>query len=204
MVRRQTMAGSRVAAGGLGSLPNLSVQLRIELKGVKPSVWRCVLVPESITLGKLHVVLQTVMGWGGGHLHEYEVDGLRYGMKDPELDFGEPVADERRMRLKTLIERGVRRLTYVYDFGDDWEHLIKIEDLVLPRTSTSSILCIAGANACPPDDVGGVWGYDEFRAAITDPQHEQHQEMTHWIGYPFDPAAFDIEAVNQMLATIKA
>jgi hypothetical protein len=94
--------------------------LRIELKGVKPLVWRWVAVPETITLGKLHVIIQIVMGWGGGHLHEFEADRQRYGMKEPDLDFGEPILDERRVRLSTLIKRGVRRFTYEYDFGDGW------------------------------------------------------------------------------------
>lgn len=181
----------------------MSTLLRVELKGVKPLVWRWVAVPETITLGTLHVVLQIVMGWGGGHLHEFEVNHQRYGMKDADLDFGEPILDERRMRLSTLIKRGVRRFTYEYDFGDGWEHLIKIEDRMATTTAGLPIQCIGGANACPPDDIGGPYGYAEFLQVMADPDHEEHQRMREWIGGAFNPAAFDADAVNQVLATIK-
>jgi hypothetical protein len=181
----------------------MRVQLRIELRGVKPLVWRCILVPETVTLAKLHGILQWTMGWTNSHLHEYEIARRRYGTPDHEWPEIEPVSDERRVRLQPLLEAGVRRFTYLYDFGDHWEHLVKVEDLVPPRDRLPPIVCLAGENACPPDDVGGVPGYAEFLAALADPKHEEHTSMREWIGYPFDPTAFDLVAVNRVLATIK-
>lgn len=182
----------------------MRAQLRIELRWVKPLVWRRVLVPETITLAKLHSVLQWTMGWTNSHLHEFEIARRRYGVPDPEWELGgEPLTDERRVRLQPLLEAGLRRFTYLYDFGDSWEHVVKVEDLLPPDPDSAPILCTAGENACPPEDVGGEPGYIEFLAALADPMHEEHENMRSWIGYPFDPAAFDLNAVNRALARIK-
>jgi hypothetical protein len=180
------------------------VQLRIELRGVQPLVWRRIFVPETVTLAKLHVILQWAMGWTNSHLHEYEIARQRYGIPDYEWPGAEPVADERRMRLKPLIESGLRRFTYQYDFGDSWEHVIKVEDLVPPKSGVPPIVCLAGANACPPEDVGGYPGYAEFLAVLADPTHEEHAHLLSWAGGAFDPAAFDLAEINRRLATIKA
>ena len=136
------------------------------------------------------------------HLHEYEIARRRYGIPDEEWQT-EPITDERRVRLQPLLEAGLRRFTYVYDFGDYWKHLVKVEDLLPPTTGSPPIVCIAGENACPPEDVGGVPGYANFLAILADPKHEEHADMQDWIGDPFDPTEFDLIAVNRILATIK-
>jgi hypothetical protein len=181
----------------------LQVQLRVELREVKPVVWRRLLVPETVTLAQFHLVLQATMGWGHGHLHEFGVGRQRYGMPDEDDSDPELVLDERRVRLKSFVERRVRQIRYVYDFGDNWEHLIKVEDLVMPKESVPRLVCLAGENACPPEDVGGAPGYAEFLAALADPAHEEHENMRRWIGGSFDPTAFDIAEVNERLAEIK-
>jgi hypothetical protein len=170
------------------------VQLRVELKHVKPHVWRRVIVPETVTLAKLHTILQAAMGWSDSHLHEYEIAGVS----------DEPIQSDRRPKLKAIVESRVRRFIYLYDFGDGWEHEIVLEDVIAPKTGGPHVRCTAGENACPPEDVGGEPGYESFLDAIRDPSHEEHQQMIEWIGYPFDPTAFDINAVNQRLARIKA
>lgn len=190
-------------ARSVASLTALRAQLRIELREVRPLVWRRLLVPETVTLAKLHGILQWTMGWMNSHLHEFEIARQRYGVPDTEWEPPGAVTDERRVRLKPLLEAGVRRFTYVYDFGDHWEHLIKVEDLVPPCDGLQPIVCLAGENACPPEDVGGVPGYAEFLAALADPKHEEHASLREWIGYPFNPTAFDVVAVNKILATIK-
>jgi hypothetical protein len=183
----------------------MQAQLRVELRDVKPLVWRRLLVPETVTLAKLHVILQWTMGWTNSHLHEYEIARRRYGIPDDDNNWpgAEPLADERRARLKPLIESGLRRFTYQYDFGDSWEHVIKVEDLVPLKSGTPPIICLAGANACPPEDVGGYSGYAEFLAALADPAHEEHAHMLSWAGGAFDPTAFDLAEINANLATIK-
>lgn len=193
----------RAVARRVAKLTALQAQLRVELRGVEPLVWRRVLVPENITLAKLHVVLQWAMGWHSSHLHEYEIARRRYGIPDDEWPSTEPVEDERRVRLKPLIEGGMRRFTYLYDFGDHWEHIVKVEDLVPPKPDRPLIVCLAGENACPPEDVGGYPGYAEFLEALKDPKHEEHANMLRWIGGSFDPTAFDLTDVNERLTVIK-
>ena len=204
MASRRSAVGPRAVARRVAALTTMQVQLRIELRDVKPLVWRRILVPETVTLAKLHVILQWTMGWTNSHLHEYEIAHRRYGIPHDDWPGAEPLADERRVRLKSFIEAGVRRFTYQYDFGDSWEHVIKVEDLVPAKSATPPIVCVAGANACPPEDVGGYPGYAEFLAALADPTHEEHAHMLSWAGGAFDPAAFDLTEINRRLATIEA
>src|SRR5215813_7697583 len=172
----------RAVARRVAKLTALQYQLRIELKHVEPLIWRRVLVPENVTLAKLHIILQGTMGWHGGHLHEYEIERLHYGIPDDDWPSTEPVIDERRVRLNTLVEAGARRFTYLYDFGDGWEHNIKVEDLIPPPPNGKRIQCTAGENACPPEDVGGPHAYIDFLATIRDPTHSEHHTMLEWIG----------------------
>jgi hypothetical protein len=147
------------------------LQLRIELAEIKPAIWRRIVVPESITLARLHHVIQCVMGWHGGHLHEFEIAGERYGIPDPEFDWGDPPRSEQRIQLKTALA-GMKSFKYLYDFGDHWEHRIKVEKRHPPDPILSaSALCLTGANAAPPEDVGGAPGYADFLEAILDPDH---------------------------------
>ena len=182
----------------LAKKPGATLQLHIELRGSKPKIWRRVLVPETITLARLHAVIQAVFGWSGGHLHEFQVGEQRFGTPDPEYDAWGEVRSERSTRLASALG-GARTMNYVYDFGDNWQHRIKVEKTLDPAPAGTLPLCVAGANATPPDDCGGIYGYYDFVAAVSDPNHPEHAEMTEWIGGPWDPAAFDIEAVNLRL-----
>jgi hypothetical protein len=174
-------------------------QLRIELLGVDPRVWRRIFVPNTIALPKLDRVIQVSMGWANSHLHEFVIGGVRYGVPDP--DFARELAhvDERNVELKDALGANARCFDYVYDFGDDWQHAVLVED---PNALASKIQCIAGENACPPEDVGGSPGYERFLEAIADRKHAEHREMLDWIGGSFDPGHFDIVDVNRALADI--
>ena len=194
-------AASRAVARRVTELTALNVQLRVELKQVKPLVWRRILVPEKITLPKLHVALQWAMGWTNSHLHEYQIARLRYGVVEDFDD--EPPLDERRVRLKPLIDSGLRHFIYLYDFGDHWEHTVTVEDLIVPKAGAPAVICTAGENACPPEDVGSSHGYAEFLQIIKDPAHEEHAITLRWAGGAFDPVAFDLAEVNKNLAGIK-
>ena len=178
------------------------LQLKIELAEIKPVIWRRVVVPETITLGKLHQVIQDAMGWFDCHLHEFEIAGERYGVPDPDFDWGVPVRSDRRVRLATALN-GTKSFRYTYDFGDNWDHRIKVEKVLPPDPTLKAPLCIAGANACPPEDVGSVPGYFDFVEATANPKHPEHREMIQWFGGPFDPSAFDIDFANSLLRHIK-
>jgi hypothetical protein len=202
MASRRSPA-ERAAARRVAKLTALQAQLRIELEGVAPLVWRRILVPENITLPKLHGALLHAMGWLGGHVHEYEIARLRYGLPDP--DWPDPeLNDERRVRLKPLIETGLRRFVYIYDLGDNWEHIVTVEDLVVPAPNLPPVRCLAGENACPPEDVGSADGYASFLEIIGDPAHEEYAHMLKWVGGSFDPTAFSLDDINERLAEIKA
>ena len=186
----------------LAKQPGATLQLHIELRGTKPKVWRRVLVPETITLVKLHAVIQAVFGWSGGHLHEFNVGDERFGTPDPEYDEPGSVRSERTTRLANALG-SARTMNYVYDFGDNWHHRIKVERTLIPDPQLKLPLCVAGANATPPDDCGGVYGYYDFVAAVSDPTHPEHAGMIEWIGMPWDPAAFDIDNANSWLKEMK-
>ncbi len=194
------MSASRARAADAG---HFWWQLRIELLEVTPRVWRSVLVPETITLPVLHRVLQTCMGWTDSHLHEFTIKGVRYAQHDPEWAEDLKQVDERRVVLNRVLEQS-RCFDYLYDFGDDWHHVVLLED---PHAGHSkeglSLKCLAGENACPPEDVGGAHGYGEFLAAIADPANEQHENYLSWAGGRFDPARIDLAAINRALKKIK-
>lgn len=183
--------------------PAAMLQLRIELAEVRPKVWRRVLVPETITLARLHAVIQAAFGWHDAHLHEFiGADGQRYGERDPMYDAPGEVASE-RTRLTTALAGG-RALRYIYDFGDNWDHRIKLEKTREPDPLMKLPCCTDGAAATPPEDCGSVPGYQDFIAAMADPAHEDHADMVDWIGRDsWDPNAFDIAEANARLAYVK-
>jgi hypothetical protein len=175
-------------------------EIKIELREVRPAVLRRVQVPGELSLAGLHVVVQVAMGWTDSHLHEFEIDGVRYGLPDPDWDFDE-VRDETRVKLCRLLGQG-DRVDYSYDFGDGWTHRLTVEKVLVPEPGVVYPRCVSGRRACPPEDVGGPWGYAGFLAAMADPAHPEHEQYRQWLGGPFDPAAFDLDAVNQALAEL--
>lgn len=173
------------------------LQLKIQLRDIRPPIWRRVLVPGEMTLAELHHVIQTAMGWTNSHLHEFDVDGARYGVPDPDWGMDE-VVDESRVKLFRVAPAG-SRFRYSYDFGDGWDHEITVEEVLEPQPGTPYPSCIAGRRACPPEDVGGPGGYGDFLAAIADPSHADHTRLVEWVGGPFDPAEFDLAATDKWL-----
>jgi len=175
-------------------------QLLIELDEIEPRVWRRLWVPDTLTMAKLDRVIQTAMGWTNSHLHEFEVDGKRYGIPDDEGVLETPTLDDRRHKVGAVLGEGISAFSYTYDFGDNWRCTVTVENRLLPDDSFNTWpVCITGQNACPPEDVGGVGGYTEFLEAIADPSHDEHAAMWQWIGGPFDPAGFDVNATNAAL-----
>ena len=185
------------------STPKTVYQLKVTLDDSKPPIWRRILVPDNITLADLHEIIQRTMGWGNYHLHMFNIFGQVFG--DPEDDeygdFG--TKNEKRYRLNQLGLREKTKFSYEYDFGDSWEHVVLVEKILEPDPDVAYPVCIKGRRACPPEDVGGVWGYAEFLVAIKDPNHPEHEMYTEWIGDDFDPAYFEIDEVNSLLARLR-
>jgi hypothetical protein len=186
-----------MAASGRVTAKTRIYQLKIQLRGVRPPVWRRVLFPGEMNLAELHEVVQTTMGWTNSHLHEFEVEGARYGLPDPEWGLDE-VVDEWRVKLFRVAQEGTR-LRYAYDFGDGWVHDVKVEKVLGWQLGTRYPCCIAGRRACPPEDVGGPSGYQDFLLAVSDPGHAEHEQWVEWVGGRFDPAEFDLAAVDKSL-----
>jgi hypothetical protein len=138
------------------------------------------------------------MGWTDSHLHQFIVDGVDYGVPDPEWPELE-MQSERRVKLGQIVRAVKDHFVYEYDFGDSWEHVIVVEKVLPAEPGVRYPVCLAGKRACPPEDVGGVWGYAEFVEAIRQPRHPEHRTMLTWVGGSFDPEAFDLQAVNQAL-----
>lgn len=173
-------------------------QLKVTLAGVRPAVWRRLLVPSSATLKQLHYILQVAMGWTDSHLHKFEAKGQLYGK--PDRDFGSSVNDETHVRLEQVLLRVKQSMLYEYDFGDSWIHQIVLEKILPPSPELKVPKCVAGARACPPEDCGGAYGYAEFLQAIKDPSHPEHDETLEWVGEDYDPEFFDLEEINKYLA----
>ncbi len=183
-------------AGSATKVP--SYQVKVTLTGVKPPVWRRLVLPGHWHLGKVHDAIQIAMGWTDTHLHSFEAKGVRYGVPDPDWPTGE--RREATARLHEVVPGAGARLRYTYDFGDNWRHDIVVEALGEPVSRAS---CLAGRRACPPEDCGGAWGYADLRAALTDPTHPGHEHYAEWLGMPFDANAFDLQLTGKMLATMR-
>ena len=193
--RKNPVRGTDPAPLGAG---DMSVHtLKVTLSGVRPSIWRRIVVPGDFTLDQLHDVLQVAMGWTESHLHQFEVGEMMYS--DPTFELGLDVEDESSITVAEALPGKGSRAVYEYDFGDGWKHLLRVEKVgpVGPDVEVPS--CLEGARACPPEDCGGPFGYQMLLEAIQDPQHPQHREMLEWLGGGFDPEAFDPEEVNQKL-----
>jgi Plasmid pRiA4b ORF-3-like protein len=168
--------------------------LRIKLDDVEPAVLRRVQVPVTIRLDRLHMVLQAAMGWTNSHLYEIRVRDVGWGMPDP--DFGDGPLDASKVRLIDVLEDvGAQSLKYLYDFGDGWEHSIRIERVTNVVPGMTYPCLVEATGRCPPEDVGGPWGYREFLDAIANPDHEEHAERLERIGGSFDPTDPDTPAL---------
>ncbi len=176
-------------------------RLLVTLDDVKPPVRRRVEVPLAIRLDRLHLVLQAAIGWTDSHLYEIRARDVGWGLPDP--DFGDGPLDAKKARLVDVLEDvGTKTLKYLYDFGDGWEHTVKVERIADAVPGTAYPVLIDATGRCPPEDVGGSWGYAEFLDAIADPAHENHAEMKEWVGEPFDPKAVDVEALADDVAAL--
>ena len=188
---------------GLGTSEARCLSVKVTLRdSASPVIWRRLRVPCDIRLDRFHEVLQAAMGWQDCHLHVFERAGERYGHADPDLD----IEDERATTLGHLLSRAGDRLDYEYDFGDGWGHEIALETIGDPDDRRAR--CLDGAGRCPPEDVGGIPGYDDLKRALADPGHQDHDAMLDWLGLAdargLDPDRFAPEEADAAVASVPA
>jgi len=176
-------------------------QLKVTLRGSRPPIWRRLRVPSDSTLRKLHDIIQAAFGWEDYHMWAFETRRDRFGVADRELG----IRSAASQRLDQVAPTPEDRLCYIYDFGDNWEHDILVEDITEPEPGTAYPHCLTGRRASPPEDSGGIWGYEYLTEILADPGHEEHKDRLEWLGLDsadqFDPAAFDAAQINSALST---
>jgi len=181
--------------------------LRVSLDGIQPLIWRLLQVPGSASLGWLHAVIQVTMGWTNSHLHQFVVGKRIYS--DPTFDLDEfeddpRVFDENTTTVMEVATRAKSTFVYEYDFGDSWDHRITVEKILDADSGEGKFAqCLDGERACPPEDCGGVWGYEDLLKIIRNPKHKEYESMMEWLGGKFNPEAFDRDRINKYLRKLK-
>lgn len=178
-------------------------QLKVALNGIRPPVWRRIQVPANYTFWDLHVALQDSMGWFDCHLHEFQVQNPSSGLEER---IGTPAEED--SELLGVVHPGWKRYIsdyfslenpkaqYMYDFGDDWQHTLTVEKILSREKGKQYPLCMKGKRACPPEDCGGVSGYEDLLKIIADPNHEDYDEWMERLEEDFDPEDFDSKSVG--------
>ena len=170
--------------------------LRMTLRGIRPAVWRRIVVRSETPLPKFARMLEAAMGWEGYHLHMFDVGGVMFGPPDEDFDY---MIDERSATVKHLLPRVKSKLRWDYDFGDGWEHDVVVESIESPEDGNRYPVCLAGKRACPPENIGGVPGYQKLLRVLADPNDPEHDHIASWSPEGFDPASFDPKAANRKL-----
>lgn len=180
---------------------NLIYQFKITLKDIKPTIWRRIQVPKTYTFWELHVAIQDAMGWNDCHLHEFK---LINPLTDTEINIGIPdeeyedykVLPSWKQKIANYFILKNQGVNYIYDFGDYWKHRITLEKMLPKEENITYPRCIEGRRACPPEDCGGPYNYNDFLESIRNPDDEQHEEMLEWVGGEFDSEHFDPNEVT--------
>lgn len=182
-------------------------EIEIVLAETNPRIWRRLATRADISLATLHRLIQIVMGWTDSHLHQFiGPDETRYAPLSDDMgaDWDADVIEEAATRLKDVLPGKGSKIDYEYDFGDGWVHHLKVVAVHPPEPGVQFFRCLAGERACPPEDVGGVWGYYAMLEALLDPEHEEHKSFLEWMGdKSFDPDRFELEKVNKRLARLR-
>ena len=173
-------------------------QIKLELLNSEPLIWRRLIIPSEMPLNDLHKVLQTSMGWTNSHLHLF-AKGRVLLEPPPREDYWDMSGiDYTGYTVNGLLEMKNDKIRYDYDFGDGWEHTITLEKVIKDYDGILPV-CTVGALNCPPEDIGGIWGFQEFKKAIKNPSHPEHDEYKDWVGEHYNPEYFDIDEINDLL-----
>ena len=194
--------GRRGQTGGMSRVDDVAV-LRIELEDIEPLIWRRVAVRTSMNLKAVHRVIQAAMGWLDYHLWEFAANGQKYGMLVPnEPEWNERIKNAATTKLSSLLAKGVREIGYVYDMGDNWQHRIIVEKLKADEPGLRYPQFLDGERRCPPEDCGGLPGYDEFLGNIGSKKAKTRKAALDWYGGPYDPDEIDEQKIVTRLKRI--
>lgn len=178
-------------------------QLKVSLQGAKPPIWRRIQVPGNTSLDQLHDIIQLCMGWDNYHLHQFLIDGTCYSLPEEDDYMQTTVSkNEADFSLQDLTGKIQPRFQYIYDFGDNWVHQVEVEKELSPEEGEPYPVLMTGRRSCPPEDSGGIPGYQEMLAVLDDPDDHRHEEISDWIGEDFNPAGFgkgEIAIINEVL-----
>ncbi len=174
--------------------PNIFI-IEITLLDTNPPVWRIVEIKQNSTLHELHATIQVAMGWKNAHLYSF-----RKGEKVNSVEFILPEYDEsgelytgnnpKDFKLKDIFLKVGDIIDYEYDFGDGWKHRIQLKGIVTEKSYSKYPMCVIGARKCPPEDVGGVHGYEDMLKVLAGKDKKRIEEFRQWLGYDFDPDSF--------------
>jgi hypothetical protein len=174
-------------------------QFKITLKEIQPPIWRIIEVPETYTFWDLHVAIQDAMGWEDYHLHDFKMVNPSTGMKaeigTPDEEFEREILPDTKQKIADWFTLENRLAEYTYDYGDNWHHTVKLEKILPKGENVAYPRCVDGKRACPPEDCGGTYGYEELLEIIKDKNHEEYEEKIEWLGDEFDPEHFDVKEV---------
>jgi len=178
-------------------------RLKITLRDVEPKVIRQIEVPVDLRLDRLHQVVQAAMGWTNSHLHEFRAGRSTWGTSGMGGPIGDSFHSEKGATLQDLLDAGGgKAFHYIYDFGDDWDHEVRVERITEAEPGATYPRLLKAERRCPPEDVGGPWGYAHFLKAMADPAHEEHEELLEWHGAPFDPQDAEPERIARDFAKL--
>ena len=175
------------------------LRVRVSLELEREPVWRLLEVPAGYNFWDLHVAIQDAMGWLDYHLHAFEFGRgddrppLRIGIPVEDYDDGWEILPGWEIPVLDVLNAERPDCEYEYDFGDGWRHRVRLESIAPADPALAYPRCVAGERACPPEDVGGPGGYEDFLEVIADPTHEDHEQYLTWAGGSFDPDAFRLE-----------
>ncbi len=178
------------------------VQLTITLDDVTPKVARAVAVPFRIRLDALHQVLQAAMGWSNSHLYLMSARGVSWGEVDPDDDFNDMLPAHRTRLCDMVADTGTKSFKYVYDFGDDWRHTIKLGRVSEMPSEMADPFLLGATGQCPPEDCGGPWGYQDLLTALADSTHARHAESVEQLGVGYDPGKVDDRRLNEAVNSL--
>ncbi len=175
-----------------------ALTIHIALQSIKPAIWRRFVIRDDFSLFELHEIIQDVMGWTNSHLFSFVIKKTEYTDEETIMELGRGKSAE-TVSVRSLNLKKGDAFTYIYDFGDDWCHELKIESVSTPEPETLYPVCLEGARSCPPEDCGGPFGYDDLLNILNDPDHDEHESMKEWAGPDFDSEEFDVELTNFIL-----